>query len=94
MEKQKILNWLDRLIAIRVLALANESFHVGESDLCLRTCENNNNEIHLYECVQKICDVCGFELNTKARAGSMYQAIGFQYAGYYFFELTEGEADV
>lgn len=88
MEKQKILEWLDRLTAIKEAEIKARFFDPKKKYGSLMTCAGADKEIQLFESVRKICNVCGFAMEREIRQGAKAPVllISFRYRGYKFYE--------
>ena len=91
MEKEKILEWLDKLIEGFDILHNNKFFdpEIGYESpfICGETLKKN---IQIYCGLETICDICGFEMEAETFVSGEegWKRISFQYNGYEFYELT------
>lgn len=89
MEKEKILEWMDKLIEGFDILRNNKFFEPEKGWKTPLICgETHEKRISIYSGVELICQVCGFEMETEFHDvdGEMWKWISFKYNGYEFYE--------
>lgn len=91
MEKEKILEWLDKLIEGFDILYNNKFFDPERGYESPFVCgETIEKSIQLYCGLETIRDICGFKMGVEAFVSGEegWKRTSFQYNGYEFYELT------